>query len=74
MNAQGPDTPIPRKYLISQSKQPNGSRQRAIAVSEALAYIKSDSEIEPPEPATEDIDSTHENSPARIVYEANILE
>ena len=43
-------------------------------VSEALAYIESDSEIEPPEPVAETSDSTREPSPAGIFYEANILE
>ena len=43
-------------------------------VSEALAYIESDSEIEPPESVAEVSDSTLEASPAGIFYEANILE
>jgi len=74
MNAQGPDTPIPRSGLNSRSKHLHGSRQRAITISEALAYIESDSEIEPPDSAAEDIDPTHDESPTGIFYEANILE
>ena len=73
-NSQAPDTPIPRSSLNSRSKRMHDSRQRAIMVSEALAYIESDSEIEPPEPVAEASDSTLEASPAGIFYEANILE
>ena len=43
-------------------------------VSEALAYIESDTKIKPPEPVTEVSDSTLEVSPAGIFYETNILE
>ena len=43
-------------------------------VSEALAYIKSNSKIEPAKPATEASDSTLEASPAGIFYKANIIE
>jgi len=74
MNAQVPDTPIPRSGLNSRSKHLHGSRERAITISEALAYIESDSEIGPPNSATEDIDPTHDKSPTGIFYEANILE
>jgi len=74
MNAQGPDTPIPRSGLNSRYKHLHISRQRAITISEALAYIESDSEIEPPNSAAEDIDPTHDESSTGIFYEANILE
>jgi len=74
INAQGPDTPIPRSGLNSRSKDLHGSRQRAITISETLAYIESDSEIEPPDSAAENIDPTHDESPTGIFYEANILE
>ena len=43
-------------------------------ISEAWAYIESDSDIEPPDLAAEDIDFPHDDSPAGIFYEANILE
>jgi len=74
INAQGPDTPIPRSGLNSRSKHHHRSRQRVITISEALAYMKSDSEVEPPDSAAEDIDPTHDESPTGIFYEANILE
>jgi len=47
MNAQGPDTPIPRSGQNSQSKYLHGSRPRAIMICETLGYLESDSEIEP---------------------------
>ena len=37
-------------------------------------YIETDSEIEPPEPDAEATDPTHEACPAKILYEANLLE
>jgi len=74
MNAQGPDTPIPRTGLNSQSKHLHGSRQTVIAISEGLAYMESDSEIEPLDSAAEDIDPTHDESPTESLYEANNLE
>ena len=43
-------------------------------VSEALIYIDSDSEIEPPEPRAEATDPASNPTPAGIFYEANILE
>jgi hypothetical protein len=73
MNARGPDTPIPRTGLNSRSKL-HGSRSRTILVNEALAYIESESEVEPPEPATGASDSMPDTNPAGIFYEANILE
>ena len=73
-NSQAPDTPIPRSSQNSQSKRMHDSRYRAIMVSEALAYMESNSEIETPEPVAEASDSTLEASPAVIFYKANILE
>ena len=73
-NAPGADTPIPRNGLNSRLKHLHGSRPRASVVSEALVYIESDSEIEPPEPLTEDIDPGHNPSPGGFFYEANILD
>ena len=43
-------------------------------VSEALVYIESDSEIEPPEPTAEAIEPAHNPSPGGFFYEANILD
>ena len=73
-NAQGPETPIPRNGLNSRLKHLHGSRPRAIVVSEALVYIESDSEIEPPEPPAEAIELGHNPSPGGFFYEANILD
>jgi len=63
-NAPGAETPIPRNGLNSRLKHLHGSRPRASVVSEALVYIESDSDIEPPEPLTDDIDPGHNPSPA----------
>jgi len=43
-------------------------------VSEALAYIETDSMIEPPEPDAEATHPTREAGPSGIFYETNILE
>ena len=45
---------------------------RAITISETLANIKSDSEIEPCDSATKDLDSQNDNSPAGIFNAVNI--
>jgi len=74
INNQAPDMSIPRSGLNSRSKHLRASRPRAITTSEALAYLETDSEIEPPEPAAEVTDHTCEATPAGIFYEANILE
>jgi hypothetical protein len=73
-NNQAPDMAIPRSSLNSRSKHLHASRHRAITLSEALAYLETESEIEPPEPAAEVTDPTREACPAGIFYEANILE
>ena len=65
---------IPASGLNSRSKHLYSSRNRAVILSEALAYIETDSEIEPPEPDAEATDPTREACPAGIFYEANILE
>ena len=74
INNQAPDMSIPRSGLNSRSKHLYSSRHRAVILSEALAYIETDSEIEPPEPDAEATDPTREACPAGIFYEANILE
>jgi len=74
INNQAPDMSIPRSGPNSRSKHLYSSRPRAVILSEALAYIETDSEIEPPEPDAEATDPTHEACPAGIFYEANILE
>jgi len=43
-------------------------------MSEALAYLETNSEIEPPEPDREVTDPTCEACPPGMFYEANILE
>jgi len=48
INNQAPDMSIPRSGLNSRSKHLYPSRHRAVILSEALAYLKTDSEIEPP--------------------------
>jgi len=74
INNQAPDMSILRSGLNSQSKHLYSSRHRAVILSEALAYIETDSEIEPTEPASEATDPTREACPAGILYKANILE
>jgi len=74
INNQAPDMSIPRSGLNSRSKHLYSLRHRAVILSEALVYIETDSEIEPPEPDAQATDPTHEACPARIFYEANILE
>jgi len=64
---------IPRSGLNRQSKHLYSLRHTAVILSEALAYIKTDSEIEPPKPDAEATDPTREACPAGIFYEANIL-
>jgi len=59
INNQAPDMSIPRSGLNSPSKHLYSSRQRAVILSEALAYIETDSEIEPPEPDAEAPDPTY---------------
>jgi len=65
---------ISQSGLNSRSKDLYSLRHRAVILSEALAYIGTDSEIEPPEPDAEATDPTREACPAGIFYEANILE
>ena len=74
INNLAPDMSIQRSGLNSRSKHLYSSRHRAVIPSEALAYIKTDSEIEPPEPDDEATDPTGEAGPRGIFYEANILE
>jgi len=70
---QAPDMSIPRSGLNSRSKHLYSARQRAVIQSEALAYIETDSQIEPPDPDAQATDPTREACPAGIFYEANIL-
>jgi len=65
---------IPRSGLNSRSKHPYSSRHGAVVLSEALAYLETDSEIDPPEADAEVTDPAREACPAGIFYEANILE
>ena len=65
---------IPRSGLNSRSKHLYSSRHRAVILSEALAYIETDSEIEPPKPHALATDPKREACPAGTFYEANILE
>jgi len=74
INNQAPDMSIPRSGLNSRSKHLYSSRHRADILSDALAYLETDSEIEPPEADAEVTDPTREACPAGIFYEANILE
>jgi len=74
INNQAPDMSIPRSGLNSRSKHLYSSRHRAVILSEALAYIETDSEIGPPEPDAGATDPTREACPAGIFNEANILE
>jgi len=73
INNQAPDMSIPQSGRNSWSKHLYSSRHRAVILSEAQAYIETDSEIEPPEPDAEATDPTCEACPAGIFYEANIL-
>jgi len=74
INNQPPDMSIPQTGLNSQSTHLYSSRYRAVILSEALAYIETDSEMEPPEPEAEATDPTREACPAGIFYNANIQE
>jgi len=74
INNQAPDLSIPRSGLNSRSKHLYTSRHIAVILSEALAYIETNSEIEPPEPDAEGTDPTREACLAGIFYKANILE
>jgi len=65
---------IPQSGLNSRSKHLYSSRLRAVIRSEALAYIETNSEIEPPKADAEATDPTHESCAAGIFYEATILE
>jgi len=60
--------------LNSRSKHLYPSRHRAVILSEALVYLETDSEIEPPKADAEVTDPTHEACPAGIFYDANIQE
>jgi len=66
INNQAPDMSIPWSGLNSRSKHLYSSRHRAVILSEALAYIETDSEIELPEPDAEATDPTCEACPAGI--------
>jgi len=74
INNQAPDMSIPWSGLNSRSKHLYSSRHRAVILSEALAYVETNCEIEPPEPDAEVADHTREACAARIFYKANILE
>ena len=74
INNQAPDMSIPCSGLNSRSKDLYFSRQRAVVLSEALAYMETNSEIEPPEPHTVAKHPTCEACPAGNFYEANILD
>jgi len=74
INNQAPDMSIPWSGMNRQSKHLYFSRHRAVIVSEALVYLETDSEIEPPEADAEVPDLTREACPARNFYKANILE
>jgi len=65
---------IPRSCLNSGSKHLYSPSQRALIQGVALAYIETDSEIEPPEPDAEATDPTREACPAVTFYKVNILE
>jgi len=65
---------IARSSLNCRSKHLYLSRHRAVTLSEALAYIETDSEIQPAVPDAEATDPTCEACLAGIFYEANILE
>jgi len=65
---------IPWTGLNSGSKHVYSSRHRAVILSEALAYIETALEIEPPDPDAEATDPTREACPAGIFYEGNTLQ
>ena len=64
INNQAPDRSIPQSGLNSRSKHLYSSRHRVVILSEALAYIETDSESEPPKPDAEATDPTRE--PAQL--------
>jgi len=68
INNQAPDMSIPRSGLNSRSKLIYSSRHRAVILSEAPAYLETDSEIEPPEADADVTDPTCEACPAGILY------
>jgi len=74
INNQARDMSIPRSGLNSRSNHLYSSSHRAVILREALAYIETDSEIEPPKPDVEATDPTGEACPAGTFYEANILD
>jgi len=74
INNQAPDTSIPRSGLNCRSKHLCSLRHRAVILTEALAYIETNSEIEPPTADAEATDPTCEACLAGILYEANILD
>ena len=65
---------IPQSGLNSVSKHLHFLRHRAVIQSEALAYLETDSEIEPSQPDAEVTDPTRQACPAGSFFEANILE
>ena len=64
INNLAPDLSIPRSGQNSRSKHLYTSRYRAVILSEVLAYIETDSEIEPAEPDAEGTDPTRESCSA----------
>jgi len=74
INNQAPDMSIPRSSLNSRSKYLYSSGNRAVILSEALAYLKTDSKIEPPTADAKVTDPTREACQAGILYEANIVQ
>jgi len=74
INNQAPDISIQRSGLNSRSKHLYSSRHRGVILSEALAQIETDAELEPPEPDAEVIDPTREDCPGGTFDEANIQE
>jgi len=48
INHQAPEMSIPQSGLNRRSKHPDTSRHRGVIQSEALGYLKTDSEIKPP--------------------------
>jgi len=65
---------IPQSVLNSRSKHLYPPRHRAVILSEALAYLKIHSEIDPPVADAEVTDPRREACPAGIFHETNILE
>ena len=74
INNQARHMSIPQSGLNTESKHIYSSRRRAVIMREALANLKTDSDIEPPEPDCEVMDPACEACPAGIVLETNILE